>query len=108
MSQLELAYSRNSDPASSREGAKRARVGGQRATILRLLWTWESAFAPGVVAVDADQLYERYPYTQRSVWSTRLSSMAKPEAGLLIQNRETNPVTYALSEAGREIARTLP
>jgi hypothetical protein len=100
-----LALVRDSDPDSSRDGARRAHVGSQRATILGLLLTWEEAFGRECVSVTADMLSERFEYTQRSVWSSRLSGMAS--AGLLDKDRSTNPITFTLTDEGRRMAKAL-
>lgn len=105
--QLSLAYSRSSDPASSRNGVRKARTGSQKATILGLLLMWSEAWGPENVAVTADMLHERHPHTQRSVWSTRLSAMARPEVGLLSKDETTDPICFSLTAEGLTEARRL-
>jgi hypothetical protein len=100
-----LALVRSTDPESSRDGARRAHVGSQRATILGLLLTWGDAFGHETVSINADLLVERFTHTQRSVWSSRLSGMAS--AGLLDKDVTTNPVSFTLTPEGRRMAKAI-
>jgi hypothetical protein len=105
VTQLVLAYSRDSDPASSKKAAGRANVRGQKATVLRELLRYEQAFGHDVVSIDADWLYSRHPNVQRSVWSSRLAGMRR--AGLLQDDRSQDPITFRLTPEGRLVAASL-
>jgi hypothetical protein len=103
--QLTLAYYRDTDPASSANGVRKARTGSQKAVILRLLYRYDEAFGAAVSSIDADRLYGLHPETQRSVWSTRLSAMRR--AGLLVCDRDADPIVFRLSDLGRVEAKRL-
>lgn len=94
---------RNTDPASSREAARRAPVATQRDRILRVLLDEEDAL--GQAWVDADELASSDPHgSHRSIWSARLAGMANRPVPLLVKDDSTNPVRFALTTAGREAA----
>jgi hypothetical protein len=100
-----LALVRSGDPRSSTVGAARARTTSQKAVILRLLYRYDEAFGAAVSSIDADRLYGLHPETQRSVWSTRLSAMRR--AGLLVCDRDADPIVFRLSDLGRVEAKRL-
>ena len=101
--QLVLAYSRDSDPASSKRAAGRVNATSQAGRILAEMSKWETAF--GACSADADRLHTIFPQWQRSVISTRLSAMHRK--GWLERDESTDPITFTLSAEGRRLARCL-
>ena len=109
---LEFGAVRVSDPQSSHDAAATAPVRGQKATILGMLYQLDRDYPQ--ITVNADQLHDRYPQSDRGTWSTRLSAMNRDGllrlAGYVTSTRNGRPrkvSAYSLTEAGRSAAARL-
>lgn len=90
-----LSMVRTTDPASSRDGACRARVNVKRQMILRELSRYPDGLGVWATADDFRDLHGG----ERSVWSKRLGEAAR--LGLLEEDRDAVPIRYRLTTEGR-------